>query len=230
MPECRRRLSGGIDMASRIMHFAMAQELCQRCNIEDPDRFSLGMLLPDAVVTGNKKTAGTHFDRMTDSTHKVMDFSLFYEKFEEQVNTDELYLGYYLHLIEDCVFRKYIYYGLGLLELRGKEGFLEQLYRDYHSVNGYLAEKYEIIKLPPVPKELGGEVINEIYPFEADRFLSDMRGDISDRYYGDEKYFTAKNAEEVIRLCVNVCAREIEALGRGEHFTAPDEYIWEAKK
>lgn len=217
-------------MASRIMHFAMAGELCQRCHIENADRFSFGMLLPDAVVTGNKKTAGTHFDRMTDSTHKVMDFSLFYDKFEEQVNTDELYLGYYLHLIEDCVFRKYIYYGLGLLELRGKAGFLEQLYRDYHSVNGYLVKKYEIKRLPPVCKGLGSEMINEIYPFEAEQFLRDMRGDMHDTYYGNEKYFTAKNAEEVIRLCVNVCACETKALGRGEHFTAPDEYIWETKE
>lgn len=216
-------------MASRIMHLAMAKELCGRCHIENADRFSLGMLLPDAVVTGNKKTAGTHFDRMTDSTHKVMDFSLFYARFEEHINADGLYLGYYFHLIEDCIFRKYIYYGLGLIDKRGKDGFLDLLYRDYHSINGYLVKKYGLKSLPPVPKGLDCEMINEIYPFETELFLNDMKGDMNDTYYGSETYFTAENAEAVIRSCVNVCACEKKALERGEHFTFPDEYIWEAK-
>ena len=120
------------------MHLAIGKELLRHTGAENGERFLIGMLLPDAIITGDKKTAGTHYDVMTDSTHKVMDFFRFYAEFEETILTDSLYLGYYLHLIEDCIFRKYIYYELGLLEMRGKSGFLEQLYKDYHSVNEYI--------------------------------------------------------------------------------------------
>lgn len=216
-------------MASRIMHLAMGTLLCRELEINDRDRFLVGMLLPDAVVTGDKKAAGTHFDRMTDECHKVMDFSLFYSEFEERIQVDELYLGYYLHLIEDCIFRKYIYYDLGLLEMRGREGFLPQLYRDYHSVNGYLVKKYNISSLPKPTEGLDREEINRIYQFEAKDFLLDMANDLSDEYFGNEKYFSAENAEEVIRRCVDVCANQVSSLKRGEHFTFPEEYIWEAR-
>ncbi|MGN0638659.1 MAG: hypothetical protein ACI4J0_09840 [Huintestinicola sp.] len=216
-------------MASRIMHLAMGIELCRVCEINDRDRFLVGMLLPDTVITGDKKTAGTHYDRMTDELHKVMDFSLFYSEFEEKIHTDELYLGYYLHLIEDCIFRKYIYYGLGLLEMRGREGFLPRLYKDYHSVNGYIVKKYNISSLPIAPEGLDREEINRIYPFETRDFLIDMEKDMQDEYLGNEKYFSAENADEVIRQCIHTCSAEILALKRGEHFTSPDEYIWEAR-
>ena len=211
------------------MHLAMGTLLCRASEIRDRDRFLVGMLLPDAIIKGDKKTAGTHYDRMTDEFHKVMDFSLFYSEFEEKVKSDELYLGYYLHLIEDCIFRKYIYYGLGLLELRGREGFLPRLYRDYHSVNGYLVKKYNISSLPKAPEGLDREEINGIYPFEITDFLLDMASDLRDEYFGNEKYFSAVNAEEVIERCADVCATEMNALKRGEHFTFPEEYIWEAR-
>ncbi|MBP0956448.1 MAG: hypothetical protein J5997_03665 [Oscillospiraceae bacterium] len=216
-------------MASRIMHLAMGTELCRASEINDRDRFLVGMLLPDAIITGDKKTAGTHYDRMTDECHKVMDFSLFYSEFEERIQSDELYLGYYLHLIEDCIFRKYIYYSLGLLEMRGREGFLQRLYSDYHSVNGYLVKKYNISSLPKAPEGLDREEINRIYPFETENFLLDMAGDLQDEYFGNEKYFSAENAEEVIRQCIHICSAEMNSLKRGEHFTFPREYIWEAR-
>ena len=216
-------------MASRIMHLAMGTLLCRELEINDRDRFLIGMLLPDAVVTGDKKAAGTHFDRMTDESNKVMDFSQFYSEFEERIQGDELYLGYYLHLIQDCIFRKYIYYGLGLLELRGREGFLQGLYRDYHSVNGFLVKKYNISSLPAAPEGLDREEINRIYPFETEDFLLDMKNDLQDEYLGNEKYFSAENAEEVIRRCAHICSAEMLSLKRGEHFTFPEEYIWEAR-
>lgn len=216
-------------MASRIMHLAMGTELFKACEISDKDRFLVGMLLPDAVITGNKKTAGTHYDRMTDRSHKVMDFSLFFSEFEGNIQADELYLGYYLHLIEDCIFRKYIYYDLGLLEMRGREGFLPRLYSDYHSVNGYIVKKYNISSLPAAPEDLDREEINRIYPFEARDFLIDMEKDMQDEYLGNERYFTAENADEVIRRCIYICSAEMSALKRGGHFTSPQEYIWEAR-
>lgn len=211
------------------MHLAMGTELCRVCEINDRDRFLVGMLLPDAIITGDKKTAGTHYDRMTDECHKVMDFSLFYSEFEERIQSDELYLGYYLHLIEDCIFRKYIYYSLGLLEMRGREDFLQRLYRDYHSVNGYLVKKYNISSLPKAPEGMDREEINGIYSFEIKDFLLDTENDLKDNYLGNEKYFSAENAEEVIRQCVHICSAEMNSLKNGEHFTFPREYIWEAR-
>lgn len=216
-------------MASRIIHLAIGKELCRLCEIADKERFLAGMLLPDAIISGNKKTAGTHYGRMTDSTHKVMDFYRFFLEYEEKVHTDSLYLGYYLHLIEDCIFRRFIYYDLGLLRLRGEEGFLEQLYRDYHSVNGYIVKKHKITSLPEIPKDLDREEINRIYPFEAAEFFRDMAFDLNDSYLCSEKYFSAENADEVIRQCIGIGSAEIKALDRGEHFTSPDEYVWETK-
>lgn len=207
----------------------MGKELLRLIEAQNMERFLIGMLLPDAVISGDKKTAGTHYDRMTDGSHKVMDFFRFFVEYKENILTDSLYLGYYLHLIEDCIFRRYIYYDLGLLEMRGKIGFLPQLYKDYHSVNGYLVKKYKITSLPVAPHDIDKEDINRIYPFETDIFLRDMKDDMNDIYRNNEKYFTARNADEVIRQCVEICSAEIAALDRGEHFTSPEEYIWETR-
>lgn len=211
------------------MHLAMGRELLRQMQMENSERFLIGMLLPDAIISGDKKTLGTHYDRMTDSTHKVMDFYRFYDEFEDKMLTDSLYLGYYLHLIEDCIFRKYIYYGLGLLEMRGKSGFLEELYKDYHSVNGYIVKAYKITSLPEAPKDMDREDINRIYPFETDIFLREMAEDMRDIYNNNEKFFNARNADEVIRQCVEICFSEANALKRGGHYTSPEEYVWEVR-
>ncbi|MGN1105792.1 MAG: hypothetical protein ACI4RH_04010, partial [Huintestinicola sp.] len=60
-------------------------------------------------------------------------------------------------------------------------------------------------------------------------FLLDTENDLQDKYLGNEKYFSAVNAEEVIRQCIDVCSAEMNAIKSGKHFTCPEEYIWEAR-
>ncbi|MEF2796778.1 MAG: hypothetical protein U0M95_02045 [Ruminococcus sp.] len=42
-------------MASRIMHLAVAYELERKLSISDRNRFEIGQILPDAVLSVDKK-------------------------------------------------------------------------------------------------------------------------------------------------------------------------------
>lgn len=48
-------------MASRIMHIAIAAQLENILPIKDKNRFFIGHILPDAVLSANKRDVNTHF-------------------------------------------------------------------------------------------------------------------------------------------------------------------------
>ncbi|MGN0642375.1 MAG: hypothetical protein ACI4JJ_04445 [Huintestinicola sp.] len=214
-------------MASRIMHMAAASVIAERLGIADKNRFIIGQLLPDAVILQDKAAVGSHFPVMVGTGKKVMDFSRFRERFAEDILSDSLYLGYYFHLIQDCVFRRIIYYDKGFLEMRGKEGFLDRLYADYRSINGYVINKYGIENVPTVPCGFSSERINEIYPFDLELFLEDMAKDFSDVYSADNVYFAAEDADRFISDSARVCAEEYCHLQEGGGYADPIDHAWE---
>ena len=56
---------------------------------------------------------------------------------------DDFYLGYYLHLVQDVLYRRFVYDKYHWNPMI--PGNVERLHRDYAIVNGYIIKKYNLV-------------------------------------------------------------------------------------
>ena len=213
-------------MASRVIHLAVAYELAARLGIKDTERFYFGHVLPDMIMgeyeyrlPAKKKT---HFYTLLETGRKTYDFYRFYEDYKGKLS-DTLYLGYYVHLIEDNIFRQYLYYRVGLLMRRGQRELLDELYADYHKLNPILCERYRIT-LPTIPEGIEQEDIYKRFDFQMKDWLLDMQGDLAEHPEGELMHFTRELIDEFIGECSDVITKELAALKEGRHYLSINDY------
>lgn len=205
-------------MASRLMHLAVSQRLEKVLHIKDVNDFRVGQILPDAVIGADKKEVNSHFTKIIDGgKRKCFDFHTFYDRYRKEIIFRELYLGYYFHLIEDNIFRIMIYHDLNLLSRRVDPQFLEELYGDYHILNGIIAENYVDDNNLHIPQGFSDMTLNEIYSFEILEFIEDMTSDFEDRIPSEPLHLSREFLGKYIDRCSEVCQAEYEALRHGKH-------------
>ena len=121
-------------MAARIVHHAAAERLLKCVEFKNPDRFRLGIIMPDSAGWSSEESKKAHFLKLIcGGTKKTYDLTAFRSRFGRKVMTDDLYLGYYLHLVQDLLFRGFIC---------GKynwdphtDGNIDRLHDDYRKAN-----------------------------------------------------------------------------------------------
>lgn len=96
---------------TKINTLFIRRNFLKEIELKSKERFLLGSIIPDAYMD-LKDRDKTHFANRTEET-TYFDFNLFREKFDRQINEDSLYLGYYMHLVED-VFTDNSYIGMSL--------------------------------------------------------------------------------------------------------------------
>lgn len=214
-------------MASRIMHLAIGKLLEEQIDLKDVERFRIGQILPDAIEHNTNVPYNSHFRRSFNNNTKCgMDFNAYYLEYEKEILEDSLYLGYYFHLIEDVIFRQFIYYHLGTISKRGTPELLNVLYNDYHILNEYLIQKHHLLPLKS-PTNFENERINQICPFDLDSFLTEMQGDFSDHFSEEPKLFTKSYVDSYIEQCRAYCSREYFSLQKHTHAFYPIELLWD---
>ena len=214
-------------MASRIVHLAIAANLCGTAAPKDPARFLYGSLLPDAAASEIAENKITHYPVYTeDGKRKAFGLTVFREKFWDELNKDALYLGYYLHLLQDILHR-------GMMRERTFDvrvpGNVEKLHNDYRVVNAEIIRMYGLT-LPSVPDGLEKEQLLQEFPFDLPHFRSELEEDFRMRPEGKTVFFHAEDAFRLIGEATEICLAEIRALRTGgEHF---DEFahMWSAVK
>lgn len=216
-------------MASRIMHLCISRELEGIIQPNDVNKFRIGHILPDAVISADKKQVNTHFIRNSEEKgkyYKIFDYYGFYDRFQDVILQDEILLGYYFHLIEDNVFRNVLYTDLEMIKRRGDSEFLKELYSDYRILNCILTKKYHLKNDLDLPKWFTECKINDIYNFELIDFLEDLKQDFHNTE-GNPKIFTEQITEHYIEKCVNICKAEYESIRHGKHFLSEKELAFE---
>ena len=93
-------------MAQRTIHYLFGEMISNQIPLSDKKRFLLGSILPDAIEPHNRDTS--HFIIET-QLHKYFDFEAFRRQYAAQIQQDDLYLGYYMHLVEDAFYRSFFY-------------------------------------------------------------------------------------------------------------------------
>ena len=127
-------------MASSIIHLAITNELIKRLSFTDAIRLKFGAVVVDAGVGGNKYGNAHMKITVQNGTKKTYDFDRYREMFGERMLKDDLYLGYYLHLVQDALYRNFVYDRYHWNPVL--PGNVERLHKDYEIINQHVINKY----------------------------------------------------------------------------------------
>lgn len=213
-------------MAQRTIHMLFAVLLADKLEVRDKNRFYLGSILTDAYGDpGDRKKV--HFMKHTpdDDNGRFFAFNDFYNTYKEQIMSDDLYLGYYAHLVEDAFYRYFIYYEKDFMAKIAKEE-LTYLHRDYSILNAYIAEKYPMPRDLTAPENFDGEEISRLAGFDVPKMIADYNNDLAMVVDEKTKYLTEDMLEEFVSEYRGVLEAELKAAREGRPGLNPLEYKW----
>ena len=212
-------------MAQRTVHYLFGEIISNQVKLTNKERFLLGSVLPDAADAVDRDRA--HFKVKTD-TLVYYDFEAFRNQYADLLRQDDLYLGYYMHLIEDAFYRAFIYRD-GITMPRSKEE-VRLLHNDYHILNAYIVKKYgirNILQGNPVSED---DPISSIASFNINAFLHDMAADFTEQTDGTPVFLTKEMLDEFIELYTPLAVKEIESIKNGTTLLRAVDYAWQRKQ
>ena len=213
-------------MAQRTIQYLLGEELLG-LGVKDVDRFRVGNLLPDAIEDLVFRDL-THFQSEVEIGGRRMrfsDFERFRREFAPLVETDGLYLGYYMHLIEDVCYR--IFWNRVRFAPRDmtREN-VAVLHNDYHLLNRYIVSRYGIRDEIVFPKDFEREPIQRIYPFLLRDFLDEMKDDFTENPQGRTHYMTEELLERFLAEAREICREALRRILAGEEPLDPRSLTW----
>lgn len=208
-------------MASSIIHLAVTKELTNTVPFRDTGRLFLGCVLPDGAADRNRG----HFKKgLCGNTKKTYDLNTFRERFMDLMLSDDLYLGYYMHLAQDILFRRFMYAEHGWNPRL--PGYVERLHRDYAVTNAYVSRRHGLTSDMVRPLDPGPE-LTRLGEFNIPWFVETVRGYFVPVEEAECFFFTTDLAEEYIGRSVELCLRELENLKNGGPLLDSGDWAWD---
>jgi hypothetical protein len=196
-------------MASSLVHLAIIEELTKGHKFKDIGRLKFGAVLPDA----GERNIG-HLKITVPPTYmRTYDFEGFRNRYGSLLMTDDLYLGYYLHLVQDLCYRHFVYDRYHWNPMI--PGNVEKLHNDYAITNHYVVEKYNLKNDLAVPEDFAEEKINEICRFDLLWLTRSINSYFREAGEGEIFFFTKEMTDEFIAEAVDACQKELNALKTG---------------
>lgn len=212
-------------MAQRTIHYLFGDIIAKHVPLADQQRFLLGSILPDAIESRDRDAS--HFKGRTD-THSYFDFDAFRNAYFDLMRQDDLYLGYYMHLVEDAFYRVFLFTGRLTMSRTPEE--VRLLHNDYHILNSYIVQKYQIQNLLTDSISLGNEPIGNIAPFHIDRLLTELANDFEEQTNGSTVYLTETMLDEFMDTYLPLAIEEVKNVKSGFSTLSTSEYTWFRKK
>ena len=207
-------------MASRMMHLAAAVQLLPELpQGMDVPRFLSGEIMVDSAP---HERHASHFLTQLDG-RKTYDIARFRAQFGHLLLEDGLVLGYYLHLLQDLVFRDYMYHELGFNPR--KPGYLAGLHSDYRRLNRLLAARYGLSQDFAVPSDAAPLTV--IAAFDMAGLPAALAEDFDLPGAAEAFFFTEDMAAAYIERAVVTCRSELHALQNGLPLTDPADWTWQ---
>ncbi len=191
-------------MASSMIHYAITCELIKKRKFNNPDRLKLGAVLVDAGYNGNSHLKIS----VAGGNKKTYDFEGFRTMYGELMKIDDLYLGYYLHLVQDVIYRHFVYDKYHWNPMI--PGNVEKLHKDYAIGNYYVIQKYNLKNELIIPSDFEKESINKICAFDLDGLAESMNAYFILVEDDDIFFFTKEMTDEYISEAVTYCLRELD--------------------
>lgn len=132
------------------MHLAISEKVAEHFDL-DLMRFNLGNLLPDLHENTKEVKAISHFrneresyENSKDSNYQYCNYEKFLQKYKNKID-DDLYLGYYSHLIADELWVQRVYIKYMRDENRRKrEDQQNNYYHDFSRLNQIIRDRYNL--------------------------------------------------------------------------------------
>ena len=217
---------GKIKVAQRTIHYLFAEIISQQVDLKNKNRFLLGSVLPDAYCDVKDRDV-THF--MVREEHgKYVDFQAFLERYYDQIQKDDLYLGYYIHLVEDAFYRNLFHNKYRKTPHSMEE--VKRLHTDYHILNAYIVKKYGLQNELDTTDDLPEEIFHEIADFRVKEFLAEMAEDFREDIAGETYYITEKMVDEFVEDYLSLALQEIESVKEGKSCLKVEDFVWGRKR
>ena len=211
-------------MAQRTVHYLLGEFLCEKTRMKDKNRFLLGSILPDAY-SEHRERDSTHFIcRSLQKNQAYFDFNKFREQYDQLIQTDDLYLGYYMHLVEDSVYRKFFRDKKIKSPCCREE--VAMLHQDYHLLNSYVVKRYLLQNTMIKPMDFEKEPICKVAEFRLDEFLREMERDFIEKPSGNTHFLTESLLDEFIDQCAIICEKELQSVLSGTCYLQATDYMW----
>lgn len=212
-------------MAQRTIHYLFGEIISNEINLSDKKRFLVGSILPDAIEPAYR--TASHF-KIETNTHKYFDFEAFRNLHFDLIFQDDLYLGYYLHLVEDAFYRAFFYTDRFTMPRTREE--VQILHRDYHILNSYIVKKYDIHNILGSSFSLKNEPLCDIAPFLVDEFLRELACDFTEQTKGNTVFLTESMLDEYIKTYIPLAIAEVKNIKSGSTILSVTDYAWPANR
>ena len=213
-------------MAQRTIHYLIGEDLIG-LGIRDVDRFRIGNVLPDAIEDLVFRNL-THYQVDTELDGKSVrysDFERFRREFAPLVETDDLYLGYYMHLVEDACYRIF-WHKVRLFDRNMTREKVAVLHNDYHLLNAYIVRSRGLRNETVFPENFEREPILTLYPFRLRALLDELREDFAEEPKGTTRYLTEALLERFLAEAAGVCREALRRILAGDEPMDPHDLMW----
>ena len=211
-------------MAQRTIHYLFGEMIARQVAIVDKERFLLGSIMPDAVEACQKDKS--HFKVRTDKL-KYLDFEAYRNQYFDRMQQDDLYLGYYMHLVEDAFYRVFIYQDRFTMPRNKEEVAL--LHRDYHILNAYIVKKYNMHNILEKDMIIDHEPIGGIETFLIQESLTKLSDEFVEQTQGATAFLTEGMVDEFIETYLPLAVEEVRNLKKGNSVLRMRDYTWPRK-
>ena len=172
-----------------------------------------------------RATASEQYDIVHYLFQKLyFDFSKFRDEYDELIRRDDLYLGYYMHLVEDAFYRQFLYSDRVIRPSNPEE--VSMLHNDYHILNSHIVNNYHLQNKLVFSIDLEDEAIGGIAEFRVDGFLEDMSGDFMDQTTGTTRFLTEDLLDEFIDKYVSLGLKELQSVRSGSTLLRSIDFAW----
>ena len=216
-------------MAQRTIHMLFGTLLSDKIELFDKNRFLIGSILPDAYINPTNRKVAHFIKYISDENCLYFDFKDFCERFKNKIMNDDLYLGYYAHLVEDAFYRYFLYYEKCFMK-KIKSYELDILHNDYHILNSYIVRKYALPSPLELPKTFEKELLNEITEFDIKKLVSDYENDVIELCDEKTVLLTETMLEEFVISYIDILVDELHSVRNGCSKLNVLDYKWENKR
>lgn len=216
-------------MASRLMHYFIARLITQQIKINNYNRFIFGALSPDMSSHDDGSYTIAHFGGFNNEMHtKGIDWLSFCKKYEQQILSDDLVLGYLVHLISDAYWLKYIQNKFVRLFPAIKKSLIIKGYEDMQIYNYILTKKYKLHNdIIPESNITVSEIVQSQITLYFIEFEKDFLCDFKD--CDSFNVYPYSNVMLFIKNSTELAINEINAIRNNKTRNNPEDYYVEIR-